>query len=83
MVPTMLRKSFFSVRQFATKKNRLAVRFDLNPANIQDVSHQINSGSIIEHANYKLLSLPFYLVEKLPDILNEIRAAGKTDPSDK
>jgi hypothetical protein len=67
--------SLKSLQQFAIKKNtRLAVRFDLNPGNIQDVSHQINSESRIEHANYKLLSLPLYLAEKLPDILNEIRA---------
>jgi hypothetical protein len=66
--------SLKSLQQFATKKNtRLAVRFDLNPANIQDVSHKINSGNGIKHADYKLLSLPLYLVEKLSDVLNELR----------
>lgn len=30
----------------------------------------------IESANYKLLSLPLYLVEALPKILNEIRTGS-------
>lgn len=62
----------------ATKKNTpLAVRFDLNPPGIQDVSHQISTGNEVEFANYKLLSLPLYLVEALPDVLNEIRTQIK------
>ncbi len=66
--------SLKSLQQFATKKNTpLAVRFDLNPPSIQDVSHQISTGNGIEFANYKLLSLPLYLVEALPEVLDEIR----------
>ncbi len=66
--------SLKSLQQFVTKKNiSLAVRFDLNPPSIQDISHQISTGNGIESANYKLLSLPLYLVETLPKVLNEIR----------
>jgi len=67
--------SLKSLQQFVTGKNTpLAVRFDLNPPGIQDVSHQISTNKGIVQANYKLLSLPLYLVEALPDVLNEIRA---------
>jgi len=67
--------SLKSLQQFVTRKNTsFAVRFDLNPPGIQDVSHQISTNKGIVNANYKLLSLPLYLVEALPDILNEIRA---------
>ncbi len=66
--------SLKSLQQFVTKKaTPLAVRFDLNPPGIQDVSHQISTRNGIESANYKLLSLPLYLVEALPDALNDIR----------
>ena len=66
--------SLKSLQLFVTKKNiSLAVRFDLNPPGLQDISHQLNTGNGIESVNYKLLSLPLYLVETLPKILNEIR----------
>ena len=66
--------SLKSLHQFVTKKaTPLAVRFDLNPHSIQDVSHQISTRNGTKSANYKLLSLPLYLVEALPDVLNEIR----------
>lgn len=66
--------SLKSLQLFVTKKNiSLAVRFDLNPPGLQDISHQLSTGNGIEFANYKLLSLPLYLVETLPKILNEIR----------
>ena len=69
--------SLKSLQQFVTKKNiPLAVRFDLNPPGIQDISHQISTTKGIESANYKLLSLPLYLVEALPKILNEIRTGS-------
>lgn len=66
--------SLKSLQQFITLKNiSLAVRFDLNTPGIQDVSHQISTTTGIKAANFKLLSLPLYLVEALPKILNEIR----------
>jgi hypothetical protein len=66
--------SLKSLQQFVAQKNiPLAVRFDLNPPGIQDISHQISAAKGIKSARYKLLSLPLYLVEALPEILDEIR----------
>jgi predicted AAA+ superfamily ATPase len=67
--------SLKSLQQFVTqKKISLAVRFDLNLPGMQDISHRISTAKGIESANYKLLSLPLYLVEALPKILDEIRS---------
>ncbi len=69
--------SLKSLQQFVAKKKiSLAVRFDLNPPCIQDISHQISTAKGIESANYKLLSLPLYLIEALPKILDEIRTTS-------
>lgn len=66
--------SLKSLQQFVMKKDTpLAVRFDLNHPGLQDISHKINTGKGIEPVDYKLLSLPLYLVEALPKILDEIR----------
>ncbi|OGR10265.1 MAG: AAA+ family ATPase [Desulfobacula sp. GWF2_41_7] len=66
--------SLKSLHQFVTRKNTLlAVRFDLNPPSIQVVSHQTGTSNEIVPAHYTLLSLPLYLVETLPNVLNEIR----------
>ena len=71
--------SLKSLQQFTTRKNTpLAVRFDLNPHSIQEVSHQISTGNGMKFANYKLLSLPLYLVEALPNVLDEIRTQIKS-----
>jgi predicted AAA+ superfamily ATPase len=69
--------SLKSLQQFVIKKNIfLAVRFDLNPFGFQDISHQISTSNGIETAHYKLLSLPLYLVDTLPKIINEIRTSS-------
>ena len=68
--------SLKSLQQFVTQKHiSLAVRFDLNPFSFQDISHQISTPSGIKSANYRLLSLPLYLVEALPGIIDEIRTS--------
>ncbi len=68
--------SLKSLQQFVTRKKiSLAVRFDLNPPGVQDISHQISTSTGIETAKYKLISLPLYLVEALPKVLDEIRMA--------
>lgn len=65
-----------SLQQFVIRKHiPLAVRFDLNPFGTQDISHQINTSNGVKSANCKLLSLPLYLVEALPRIIDEIRTA--------
>lgn len=66
-----------SLQQFVTQKHiALAVRFDLNPFSLQDISHQISTSNGVDSANYRLLSLPLYLVEALHRIIDEIRTAS-------
>ncbi len=63
-----------SLQQFALSKNAaLCIRFDLNPPDIQHITHaaRVESGSV--PVSYTLLSLPLYMVEELPRILDEIR----------
>ncbi|MDP2863202.1 MAG: ATP-binding protein [Desulfobacterales bacterium] len=68
-----------SMQQFALSKNAaFCVRFDLNLPDIRQITHsaRIDGGSI--PVSYTLLSLPLYMVEELPRILNELRS-GKGD----
>ncbi len=63
-----------SLQQFALNKNAgLCVRFDLNPPGMQEITHsaKVAAGSL--PVTYQLLSLPLYLAEELPRILDEIR----------
>lgn len=63
-----------SLQQFALNKHvPLCVRFDLNLPDIGQIIHsaRVSGGSV--SVSYKLLSLPMYLVEELPRILEEIR----------
>jgi predicted AAA+ superfamily ATPase len=65
-----------SLQQFALiKKAALCVRFDLNPPETGRITHSARGNSGIVPVSYTLLSLPLYLVEELPRILNEIRIA--------
>jgi len=62
-----------SLHQFmGEKKLPLAVRFDNNPSSRQIVKNEIWSARGREKANYELLSLPLYLVERVADLTNEI-----------
>ncbi len=66
--------SLKSLQQFMfQKKLALAVRFDLNPPGIQDISHRTSTAGGVESVKFKLLSLPLYLVELLPQIVDDIR----------
>jgi uncharacterized protein len=72
--------SLKSLQQFALNKNAtLCVRFDLNPPDIAQITHsaRMNSGSA--PVSYTLLSLPLYMVEELPRILDEIRMDKKDE----
>jgi len=63
-----------SLQQFVLSKNAtLCVRFDLNPPDIQHITHaaRVDTGSI--PVSYTLLSLPLYMAAELPRILDEIR----------
>jgi hypothetical protein len=68
--------SIKSLQQFVMeKKASLACRFDLNPPGIQDLSHQTRYKQQMITVNYRLLSLPLYLVEALHKILQELNDA--------
>ena len=59
-----------SLHQFvAEKRPPLAVRFDAAPPGVQEVRAEVRSGGAIETVRYRLLSLPLYLVERLPELV--------------
>ncbi len=63
-----------SLHQFAARKQSpLCVRFDLNPPEIRSLTHsvRINGGSV--PVSFTLLSLPLYLAEALPGVLEAFR----------
>jgi len=67
-----------SLQQFAIdKKATLTCRFDLNPPSIQDLSYRARQKQHVQSVNYKLLSLPLYLIDVMHDVslqvLNENR----------
>lgn len=47
----------------------LAIRMDTNPPTIQNVQAIIRFGTEKKPVNYTLISLPLYLVEKIPDVI--------------
>ncbi|MBW2596611.1 MAG: ATP-binding protein [Deltaproteobacteria bacterium] len=64
-----------SLHQFALrKKAAICVRFDLNLPEIRPITHlaRMNGGSV--PVSFTLLSLPLYMVEALPRILNDFRS---------
>jgi predicted AAA+ superfamily ATPase len=66
-----------SLHQFAArKKSPLCVRFDLNPPEIRSVTHSVmlDVGSV--PVAFTLLSLPLYLVEALPRVLEQFRTGS-------
>lgn len=63
-----------SLQQFAFNKHAsLCIRFDLNPPDVGEITHaaRVSNGSV--PVSYKLLSLPLYLVEEIPRLLEEVR----------
>ena len=64
-----------SLHQFvAEKRVGLAVRFDASPPSLQMVDTRVRRGGRSERVRYPLLSLPLYLVERLPRILDGLWA---------
>ena len=62
-----------SLQQFVLNKHSdLCIRFDLNPPGIGRITHaaRVSDGSV--PVSYTLLSLPLYIVEELPRLVNEI-----------
>jgi hypothetical protein len=63
-----------SLHQFVLSKNAaLCVRFDLNPPNTGKLTHSARTKEGSVPISYTLMSLPLYLVEELPRLLNEFR----------
>ena len=63
------RGSMKSLHQFMfDKKLDLAVRVDLNPPSLSRVDVKTTTGHSVD---YQLLSIPFYLVEMLPELLDQ------------
>ena len=59
-----------SLHQYmALRGSNLAVRFDLNPPALQDVSTIVETPQGRKQVDYRLLSLPLYLAQWLEPIL--------------
>ncbi len=66
--------SLKSLQQFVFQKNAgLATRFDLNKPGIQNVRHLATTREGTQAVEYRLLSLPLYLVEILPQLIDQLR----------
>lgn len=66
--------SLKSLQQFVLQKNtEFAIRFDLNEPSIQNVSHTTRLKTENKSADYTFLSLPLYLVEELPRLMDHMR----------
>ena len=63
-----------SLQQFVFRKRvELAVRFDLNPPSAQNVKNVIRTTAGNHEIEYTLVSLPLYMAEELPRILDDLR----------
>ncbi len=66
--------SLKSLQQFVYEKRpKLCIRFDLNKPGLQRIEHQIATGGQYVIVEFNLLSLPLYLVEELPRLIDKIR----------
>lgn len=75
--------SLKSLHQFMGEKQaKLAVRFDMNLPDVQSVQTKIKRADSVERVEYELLSLPLYLVERLPALLGHEIEIG-SDPGRK
>ena len=70
----------FDAHQFVAEKDvELAVRFDARPPSLQTVEAGVPGGARANgkrRVRYRLLSLPLYLIERLPEILREVVGPG-------
>ena len=72
-----------SLHQFvAEKRPPVAVRLDASPPGLQDVRATVRSHGESIPVSYRLLSLPLYLVERLPDLVGKLLAGGAGSPPD-
>ena len=62
-----------SLQQFVLNKHAATcIRFDLNPPSIGQIEHSAREKNGSTPVSYSLISLPLYLVEELPRILEEV-----------
>jgi predicted AAA+ superfamily ATPase len=74
--------SLRSLHQFMAEKNLpLAVRLDLNPPSLQSIATKIQTKTGVREVQYKLLSLPLYMVEKIPDVARSLGIMTNGMPS--
>lgn len=73
--------SLKSLHQFMGEKRLpLAFRVDANPPSVQIIETMINVGGNSQKIKYTLVSIPLYLVEKIPSLVEEFYArATKTE----
>ena len=72
-----------SLHQFAAEKGSpVAVRFDAGPPSIQTVRTRVPRAGTQAEVAYRLLSLPLYLVERLPHLLASLPPADDTPAAD-
>ena len=66
--------SLKSLHQFAhEKKPKISIRFDLNQPGKQSIEHKIKIGEKYKKVAFDLISLPLYLVEELPELIDKMR----------
>lgn len=69
--------SLKSLQQFVLQKRvDLVIRFDLNMPGIQNVRYTTRTKAGNNSVAFRLLSLPLYLVEELPNIVDQLRITG-------
>ncbi|MCY4042177.1 MAG: AAA family ATPase [Gammaproteobacteria bacterium] len=65
--------SLKSLHQFVAEKSvPLAVRFDATPPSVQEIRTRVQRGDTQVEVDYSLISLPLYLVERLPAIVASV-----------
>ena len=65
--------SLRSLHQLMGEKDlHLAVRLDLNPPSLQSIHTKIPTSTGTRDVHYQLLSLPLYLVERLPELVGSL-----------
>ena len=70
--------SLKSLQQFILRKPAsFSVRFDLNLPSIQRIEHAARTSTGSRLVSYTLLSLPLYLAEELPRLLDDFRQKGE------
>ena len=66
-----------SLHQFVFEKRApFAIRFHADPPALQTIDTEVRHAQGAERIRYRLLSLPLYLVERLPHIVNGLSAAA-------